>query len=172
MKVALGTTSELKIRALKLALDKLGIEAEVISQKVESNIADQPFGYEEMITGANNRVNNLSKILDSDIYVSIESGLVLIGGMYFDIACVYCRDRENFESISFSSGYCVPNWVVEKIKKEKTELGFITQELSGDTDKDGIKYFSDGFIKREELIYQAILISLSKLFNKNKYEKI
>jgi len=171
MKIALGTTSELKIRALKLALNKLGIEAEVISQKSESSVSDQPFGYEEMIKGAKNRVNNLSKILDSDIYVSIESGLVSIEGMYFDIACVYSKDKETFESISFSSGYCVPDWMVEKIKTEKTELGFITQELSGDSDKDPINYFSDGFIKREELIYQAVLISLSKLFNKNKYEK-
>ncbi|MFA7216672.1 MAG: inosine/xanthosine triphosphatase [Candidatus Paceibacterota bacterium] len=172
MKIVLGTNSELKVRALKSALDKLDIEAEVISRKAESNVSDQPFGYEEMIKGAKNRVENLFKDLDADIYVSIESGLVSIEGMYFDIACVYSKNKEGVDSTSFSSGYFIPEWMIDKIKTEKTELGFITQELSGDTDKDPIKYFSKGALKREELIYQAVLISLLKIFNKDKYEKI
>jgi non-canonical (house-cleaning) NTP pyrophosphatase len=61
--------------------------------------------------------------------------------------------------------------MIDEIKEKNTELGHITQKLSGDLDKDGIKYFSAGKIKREELLTQAIEIALIKIFNKEKYQK-
>ncbi|MCX6752031.1 MAG: inosine/xanthosine triphosphatase [Candidatus Nomurabacteria bacterium] len=169
MKIAIATGSELKIRALKKALETLNINAEIISGKTDSKISKQPFGYEETIQGALNRVTQCKQNFNPDIAIAIESGLIEISGDHFDIACIYAISKENKKSIAFSSGYFVPGWMIKEIKEKDTELGEITRRLSGDTDKDPLKYLSGNSIKREDLLSQAIILALVKLFNENKY---
>ncbi len=171
MKIAIGTTSELKVRALKSAVAKIDLDAEIIPHKTDSGVSAQPFGYDEIILGATNRAMQCKKDLDHDISLSVESGLVKIGDDYFDIACVCAISKDGNKSFTYSAGYFVPEWMIREIKENKTELGFITQRLSGDTDKDPLKYFSGGKIKREELLSQAIEIALVKTLNEEKYQK-
>lgn len=171
MKIAIGTTSELKVRALKDALGKLNMEAEIVSMKADSGISKQPFGYEDMITGAKNRAQKAADEINPDFAVGIENGLVEIERNYFDIACIYIKSKENDESVSFSSGICIPDWVIKEIKEKDTEGGEITKRLSGDSEKDTGKYFSGGMIKREEILSQTIQIAFAKIFNKEKYLK-
>jgi len=172
MKIAIGTTNELKVRALKNAIEKLGLEdAEIISIKTDSGVPKQPFGYEEMTTGAKNRVQKAIDETCPDFGVGVENGLVEIEGNYFDIACIYIRSKEGDESVSFSSGISIPDWVIEEIREKDTEGGEITKRLSGDSEKDTGKYFSGGMIKREDILSQAIQIAFAKIFNKEKYIK-
>ncbi len=170
MKVIIGTTSELKVRALKNALAKLKIESEIVPLKTASGVSNQPFGYEEMTKGAKNRAEAAFVIRDAEISLGVENGLVEIEGNYFDIACIYIKTKDD-NSISYSAGYYTPGWIIEEIKEKNTEYGQITQRLSGDSEKDPLKYFSEGVIKREELLSQAIEIALIKIFNKEKYLK-
>lgn len=170
MKIAIGTTSELKIRALKNALAKFEIEAEVVPLKTESGVSDQPFGYEETTKGARNRATAAFEKEIPEMALGVESGLIEIEGNYFDIACV-CIKTGNDESISYSAGYFTPQWIIEEIKETNTEYGHITQRLSGDSEKDPMKYFSNNKIKREEVLSQAIEIALIKIFNKIRYQK-
>ena len=169
MKIGIGTTSELKIRALKNALSKFDKEIEILPVKTESGVSSQPFGFGEMVEGARNRIHGVISTIHPDIAIAVESGLVEVSGKYFDIACVIASTEDGEEFVSYSSGYFVPDWIIKEIKEKNTEFGYITQRLSGDTDKDPIKYFSDNVVKREELLSQAILIALTQLFNKNKY---
>ncbi|MEX0931852.1 MAG: inosine/xanthosine triphosphatase [Candidatus Paceibacterota bacterium] len=171
MRVAIGTTSELKIRSLENALYKLQIKAEIHSIKTDSGVSNQPFGYKETTQGAKNRAKHALESDSFDIGFGIENGLIEIEGNFFDIACVCIKTKEGEESISYSSGYFTPQWIVEEIKEKHTDYGHITQRLSGDTDKDPIKYFSGGKVKREELLSQAIEIALIKILNKARYAK-
>lgn len=171
MKVAIGTTSELKVRALKSALDGVQVEAEVVPIKTDSGISKQPFGYEEMVKGAKNRAKEALEKADSDLAVGVENGLVEIEGNFFDIACAYIISKNGEESMAFSSGISIPQWVIDEIKEKDTEVGEITKRLSGDDEKDGFKYFSNGAIKRDESLSQAILLALMKIFNGEKYSK-
>jgi inosine/xanthosine triphosphatase len=171
MKIAIGTISELKISALKNALEKLNIEAEIVSAKTDSGISNQPFGYEETTKGAKNRAKEALEKTGSNLAMGVESGLIKIEGNYFDIACIYMVSKEGDESVSYSSGYFTPQWIIDEIKEKDIEYGIITQRLSNDPDKDPIKYFSGGKIKREKLLSQAITIALVQMFNKDKYQK-
>ncbi len=172
MKIAIATASELKIRALKNALSILKIDAEIVYSKTSSGVAEQPFGYEETSKGALNRVMQCKDIFDPDISVAVESGLIPIGKSYFDIACVHTISKENQESIAYSSGYCVPEWMVQEVKANNTDIGIIAQRLSNSTDNDPLNYFSAGLIKREDLLSQAIVLALIPLINKEKYIQI
>lgn len=169
MKIAIATTSELKIRALESALKRLNIIAEIISIKTDSGVSLQPFGYNETTKGAKNRAHEASAVAGADLVVAIESGLIEIEENYFDVACICALSKDKDESIAYSGGYFTPQWIIDEIKETNTEYGFITQRLSGDKDKDPIKYFSDGVIKREEILSQAIIIALIKIINKDKY---
>lgn len=169
MKIAIGTRSELKVRALRNALANIKIEAEVLTLKTDSGISKQPFGYTEMMVGAKNRAREAMSETSSDFTVGIENGLVEIEGSYFDIACIFIKSKENDESVTFSSGISIPNWVIEEIKEKGTEGGEITQRLSGESEKDTPKYFSGGMIKREDILSQAIQIAFAKILNKEKY---
>jgi inosine/xanthosine triphosphatase len=169
MKISVGTTSALKIRALEDALKKLGIQAEIVSVKTDSGVSDQPFGYTESKTGAMNRARAAFEQGNFDMALGIESGLIEIEGDYFDIACVYIVTNEDDSSIAYSAGYFTPKWIIDEIKKKNTEYGHITQRLSGDEEKDPLKYFSEGKTKREDVLSQAIEIALVKVFNKSKY---
>lgn len=171
MRIAIGTTSELKIRALKMALDKIKIEAEILSVKANSGVSDEPFGYEETIKGAKNRAKQSLEEKKPDLAVGIENGLIKIEENYFDIACIYIVSKEGEESLSFSSGYFVPDWAIKEIKEKNTELGEITKKNLGDSDKDPVKFFSNGTIRRDEWLSQSVLFALMKIFNKEKYIK-
>ena len=169
IKVALGTTSELKIRATKQAFEKYDL-ADVKGVKTDSNVSDQPFGYGEIISGARNRARSAladKAINDASLGIGIESGLIEISELsqYFDIPCVCVLDEAGKESIAFGSGYRVPDWAVEKIKEEKTELG----EVISTHEKDPIGYLSNGKLNREEIICQAVEVALAEMFNKKKY---
>lgn len=171
MKIAIGTTSELKVRALKSALDKYKVEAEIIPIKTDSGISKQPFGYEETIKGAENRAKKALKESGADFAMGVENGLMEIKENYFDLACIYIISKDGEESMALSSGVLMPGWMIDEVRKKDTEIGEITTELSGDPEKDGFKYLSNGTVKREESLSQAILLALAKIFNKEKYQK-
>lgn len=169
MKIAIGTTSELKVRALRDALERINIEAEMLPVKTSSGIADQPFGFEEIIKGATTRAENSLNEVGADIGVGVENGLVEIGGDYFDVACVIIKTKDGNKSAAFSPAILIPEWIIKKIKEENTEVGEITKALSGDTEKDGFKYFTNGAITRKEALFQAIVFAFAKILNKDKY---
>lgn len=171
MKIAIGTTSEIKIRALKSALRKFGVKAEVLPIKTDSGISKQPFGYKDTTRGAKNRAKAALEKTAADMAVGVENGLIEIENNFFDLACAYVLTNNGGESLAYSSAILIPKWVVDEVKEKDTEIGEITTRLSGDKEKDGFKFFSGGKIKREESLSQAILLALVKIFNKEIYEK-
>lgn len=169
MKIAIATNSALKIRALENALKVLHIDAEILHDKTSSGVAEQPFGYEEISQGAHNRLMECKKKFDPDIAVAVESGLVSIGGSYFDIGCVRLISRDNKESMAFSSGYFVPDWMAKEVKEKDSDIGIVAKRLSGGEDKDPLGYFSGHLIRREDSLSQAIVLAFVKLLNDDKY---
>ncbi len=171
MKIAIGTTSKLKIEALKDALDKLGLKAEIASIKTDSGVSNQPFGFDEIIIGARNRTDKSLKETSADIGVGIENGLVEIEDNYFDVAGVFVVSKTGENSTAFSAAILMPDWIIREIKENKTEVGEITKKLSGDEEKDGFKYFTNGAITRREALSQALVFAFAKIINKGRYLK-
>ena len=166
MKIAIGTASELKIRACEKALEKFDIGGELVSTKTESGVADQPFGFGEITTGAKNRAEAaLKNVENAELGIGIENGLIHIEEIdqWFDMPCICILQKNGGESIAFGAGYDIPLEMIERIKSENIELGKIIQLLDRNAEKDPIAYFSGGKLKREEIIQQAIECALSRL---------
>ncbi|MEI8143253.1 MAG: inosine/xanthosine triphosphatase [Candidatus Berkelbacteria bacterium] len=166
MKIAIGTTSELKIRACEVALKKFDIDNELISIKTESGVADQPFGFGDIVIGARNRATQaLNNVENAELGIGIENGLIQIEEIdqWFDLPCICISRRDGGERIAFGAGYNIPFELIERIKNENTELGKIIQEFDSSAEKDPIGYFSGGKLKREEIIAQAIECALTKI---------
>lgn len=169
MKIVIGTTSDLKIRAAREAFRMLKIEPEIVTVKSNSEIPDQPFGIEQILTGAKNRAKNALDSNSTDLSVGIENGLIEISNKWMETLAVAVLSSDGKESFALGSAYPVPDWAVENIKQEKTELGKVIQRLNPDLEKDPINYFSGGKIKREETITQAVVSAMLEFLNANKY---
>lgn len=173
MKIVLGTTSELKIRATKTALLKLGVDAEVVGLKTDSSVSDQPFGMEEILEGAANRAKKALSEAQADLGIGIENGIIKIDELerWAEVPAVVAVSSDGTKSFSLGVTYPLPDWAVEDIKKNNSELGFIIQKLDPRSEKDPIKYFSADTIKREETLSEAIVCALIEIFHNEKYQK-
>ena len=88
MNIVIGTKSESKINALKMALERLNInDYNIISVKAESAVRDNPIN-EETKLGAQNRNNFIKEYcennnIDYDVLISIEAGYTKEGENYY-----------------------------------------------------------------------------------------
>lgn len=173
MKIVLGTTSELKIRAAKEAFKILDISPEIIAVKSESGVPNQPFGMEQILTGAKNRAGNALKAQEAEFAIGIENGIIKIDQMnkWMDTLAVVVILEDGKASSAIGLAYPIPGWVVDEIKRESSELGHVVQKLNPALEKDPINYFSDGKIKREETITQAIVSAMLEFTSSDKYKK-
>ena len=74
--IAVGSTNRVKIGAVREVLRSLAPDARVEGVDVPSGVADQPFGDEETIRGAQARARGALAALAADLGVGIEGGVV------------------------------------------------------------------------------------------------
>jgi inosine/xanthosine triphosphatase len=162
LKVAVGTESALKLRAVKTALESLlTYPFEVTSYKAESGISDQPVGVEEMERGAENRAKAaLNAAENRGVAIGIESGLIQRGTFWFDQVCVVVLGSSGGRSVAFGAEFPIPRNIVEETFAQKSELGEIIKKHGYGGEKDPIHYLSGGQLKREDFLVQAIQCAL------------
>jgi len=172
MNIAVGTKSELKLRAVANAFARAGLIVNVRGYKVESDVPKQPFSTEDIMLGAKNRAERALVEDGSAHYgVGVESGIIREGGAYFEIAgCILVDTSFAVVGKSFSAAVETPSKVVERIKEEDSEAGVVVGELTGNKEKDPPSYYTGGKMKREELLEDAIFIALTRsLLNPEAY---
>ena len=185
--IAVGTKSALKIRAVESALKQLeerGITElgdlafphwELRTGETDSGIPPQPFGLEQMFIGARNRARAAREIHNAHIGIGIENGL-------FDISCgeerhcwfdppavVIVYPRWQVMGLSLGAALPIPTSMVNEVRDQKSELGFVVQKRAGGGEKDPHKYLSKGVLDRESIIAQAVLSAFTVLINADEY---
>lgn len=122
MKIIVGSQSQVKIEAVRGALKKRGIQAEVVGVKAKSNVAEQPMD-DETLHGARNRAEHARTLVaDGDLYLAIENGIFTEGERFFDKAVVLAMAKDGTETWAFSDGVEFPKAAVEEARKR----GFAT----------------------------------------------
>lgn len=173
MKIAAGTTNPVKIQAIKNVFSKIFKDVEVIPVLVDSKVGSEPFD-SEVIKGAVERAKQAYKS-GVDLGVGIEAGLFknpYAISEYLDVQYCAIYDGEK-TTIGCGAGFEYPRKVVERVLKEKKEIGIVMEELTGIKDIGetigSIGYLSKGIINRIALTEQAILMALIPRLNSKIY---
>jgi len=173
LRVAVGSTNPVKVRAVEEVLRAFYPEAEVFGVEVSSDVRAQPIGMQETVLGAVNRAREALR--HGDLGVGIEAGLVevpftLTG--YMDVQFCAISDGE-VVTLGAGSGFEYPPRVVREVLRGR-EVGEVMEELSGIAEigrKGGaIGFLSHGRLSRKELTKQAVLMAMLPRINREVYE--
>ncbi len=169
IQVVVGSTSEHKIGAVKEALRRLGVEADVTGRRARSDVREQPMGFVEMMTGAKRRVGHVWDAKHPDrICVGIESGIEVVSTVVVDFALIaVLADGEWYQSIS--PGIVFPFAYYDEARERgfaTTTVGSVIAERMGGDATDPHVTFTKGKITRQETLVQGIMIAFASYFAK------
>ena len=177
MKIAVGSSNPLKIKAVKNVFSQIYEEKniEIVGKKVDSKIPAQPFDI-ETIEGAINRAKEAIKDAETDLSVGLEAGLfhfplTLTG--FLDIHWCAIIDRKGRITLGCSPGFELPPKVVHEIIKEDKEVGEAMDMFLGIKNigrkMGAIGYLSKGVLKRRDLNECAIMMAMIPRINEEDY---
>jgi inosine/xanthosine triphosphatase len=130
-KVRVGSTNGPKIAAVRAALAPYVEDLEVEGVAVSSGVADQPVGFEEIVTGARNRAHAALACGGCDLAVGIEDGLVEIHGIgseALNIGCAAVTDGPR-TAIGFSAAFAYPRACSSPALRERLPIGELFDSL-------------------------------------------
>ncbi|WP_456418574.1 inosine/xanthosine triphosphatase, partial [Methanocaldococcus infernus] len=116
MKVAVGSTNPVKVRAVEKAFLTFFQEVEVVPLNVSSGVSPHPKSLEETYRGALNRAKESYKLGNFDYSVGIEAGILKLNNHYLDVHVSVIYDGER-ESVGLSSAFEYPKFAIEEIFK-------------------------------------------------------
>ncbi len=114
-KIALGTTSEPKIKYLREVLKELKVKAEIVAVDVKSGVAEQPKTTEETEKGSINRAIGASKkVKEADFAIGIEVGYHKNKNGGYEMFCqVAIIDKNGYQISSQSHKFLLPKYYQE-----------------------------------------------------------
>lgn len=168
MIIAVSVTSAIKVNAVEEVIKELAPEGEIL--RLNAGEEEQVFGFDQVAEGARKKARQALELQKADMGIGVENGLVQIGtNGWFDSVCVVVLTKEEKESVNFGAGFFVPDWVVNEIKEKNVKLSTIIHRLSGGTDDEPLRYFSNGKLTREDTLRNVIIGALSKVVNHERY---
>lgn len=127
MKVSIGSTNPVKIKATRLAFRAVWPEKkwDFVGVKVNSGVSKQPMSDSECIKGASVRARQALKATTADYGVGLEGGLQKIGKLWFDCGWIVVIDKKGRIGIGSSVRIQAPAKIMKLIKEGK-ELGVVS----------------------------------------------
>jgi inosine/xanthosine triphosphatase len=179
MKIAIGSTNQIKVDALKELVPQYEIlaQAEVFSVDVPSRVSEQPKSIGETVEGARNRA--LGAFPEHDLSFGIESGLIEVphtktGMMDMCVCAIY--DGTEYH-IGLSSAFECPPKVMELVHSEGFDLNQAFHK-AGLTDnpkigsaEGAVGLLTKGRVTRMGYTKQAITMAMIHLENAEFYKK-
>ena len=168
--VLIGSKNPTKINAVENALKRVFYDRaiSVLGHNVESGVPDQPIGYEETKSGAENRIKNL-KHRGADFYIGIEGGCVYVEKKLFAFAWVLTEDRFGYVGSGKTSMFQLPK-KIQKLIDEGFELGEaddLVFKRSESKKKNGaVGILTNNLIDRTKYYEEAVILSLIPFINK------
>ena len=122
MKIAIGSTNPVKIRAVKNVARRIFPNAEFVTREVPSGVPGQPCGDKQTRRGAVNRACTVRKTTRADWGVGLEAGI--IENEFGVMTCAWCAivDRRGRVGIGGSTNMLLPVEVAARVKAG-AELG-------------------------------------------------
>jgi inosine/xanthosine triphosphatase len=122
MKIAIGSTNPVKIRAVRNVLRRVLPHVEIVALDVPSGVPGQPRGDEETRRGAVNRARAARAAAHADWGVGLEGGIT--DTEFGTMTCAWCAivDRAGRVGVGGSANLLLPDEVAARLKAG-AELG-------------------------------------------------
>jgi len=174
MKVAVASENPVKVGAVKKAFAHVWEgDIEIVFQKV-SHAKDQPFN-DETIEGAKLRALEVITATGADLGVGLEGGIDKTPVGYFVTAWCAIADKDGHVTYGRSFGVPVPDYVVDRIKNEESELGNIIDELlhkKNNKQAEGFfGYATKNVVTRENGYLDMVLAALAPRIHSKFYKR-
>lgn len=174
MKIAIGSTNPVKVRAVKNIARKIFPGAKFVSLEVASGVPAQPRGDKQTQRGAINRARAARKIADADWGVGLEAGIIENEFGTMTCAWVAIVDRRGRVGIGGSTNLLLPRQVAARLKRG-VELGDAMDEFAkirGVKRKMGaIGVLTKGLFDRRQAYEFLVALAAAKFLWKEKYGK-
>ena len=132
--IAIGSQSEIKMEAVKIACQCVRIKAEIVAIPASSGVSAQPNGIEETGRGAQNRARAASAERPDAWALGIESGITRSdNGRWVDIAAIALIEPNGREWLVWSDSVEFPaDDVLEALARgPETTVGDVIAERTG-----------------------------------------
>ncbi|MDI9618684.1 inosine/xanthosine triphosphatase [Methanothermobacter sp.] len=173
MRVNVGSTNPVKVKATANVLGKIFDEIEVRGVEVDSGVSDQPVGLEETVKGAINRARGAFS--NCELSVGIESGLHRVPGTitgFVDLQWCAIYDGDHV-TLGVSAGFEYPPLVVEEVLSGR-EVGEVMDELTGVDElgrkRGAVSFLSHGMLDRVGNTEQCVLMAMIPRMNPSLYD--
>jgi inosine/xanthosine triphosphatase len=129
MKIAVGSTNPVKIRAVRSVARKIYPRAQVVAIDVRSGVPGQPRGDKQTQRGAINRARAVRRVANADWGVGLEGGI--IKSEFGTMTCAWAAivDRRGRIGVGGSTNMLLPKQVAARVKRG-AELGDATDEYA------------------------------------------
>jgi inosine/xanthosine triphosphatase len=172
MKIAIGSTNPVKVRAVRNVLRKIYPRAEFVALDVPSGVPGQPRGDRQTRRGAVNRARAAREGARADWGVGLEGGIVQ--NEYGTMTCAWCAiaDRAGRVGIGGSTNMLLPEEVAERVQRGD-ELGDAMDafaNIRGVKRKMGaIGVLTKGLSDRRRAYEYIIKLAVARFLWKDKY---
>ncbi len=174
MRVALGSTSESKIRAARAVFSRVFPGAQVDAVPVPSGVRAQPIGDEETIRGAEQRARDARQAVNADFGVGIEGGVHPDGRGVWMCVWVVVAHRDGRESLGGGLRVLLPAWLAARALNGE-EVGVIVDTLLGTEDAHealgAIGLLTAGLVDRQSALEQALAAALAPFLAAPLYDR-
>lgn len=177
MRVGVGSTNPVKVRAVRNVMRELFRDVRVRGVDVGPELPPQPIGRASVIRGAIARAKRALAAGDFDLGVGIEAGLERVAQVrssYVDVQWCAIVDRRGRVTLGHGAGFEYPPAVVEAVLDEGLEVGKVMEGLTGikriGRRMGAIGYLSKGRLDRLRLTEQAVLMAMLPRLNPELYE--
>ncbi len=171
MRVNVGSTNPVKVRAVRNVFRTLFPMPIVRTVAVESRVPEQPFEA-RAVEGAVNRAREA--IGKADYGIGIEAGLLWseAAGDYLDVQYCAVVDKRGRVTLGHGPGFAYPPAVIERVKAGKT-VGEAMEELTGrkgiGRTTGAIGYLTQDRMDRTRLTEAAVLMAMVPRIRKDLY---
>ena len=174
MRIALGSTSDSKIRATRAVCARVFPHATVEIVPVPSGVPAQPISDEQTIQGALHRAGEARRIADADLGIGIEGGVHQDARGVWMCAWVAAVDRNGREGLSCGVRFRLPPWMARRTLSGE-ELGETVDTYLGNQDAHeelgAIGLLTRGLVDRQAALEQAIAAALVPFLSTDHYEE-
>jgi len=178
VRVIVGSLNPSKIESATLGFSRFFSDVVIVGVETASGVADQPFGFQEMVEGAKNRAREaFTSGMKSGVFdfgVGIEAGIYFLDGQPHQplsgaVAAIF--DGKTF-GFGVGPGFEIPASVAEASTKQ--ELGLVIDKLmntTGSKQKTGaIGLLTSHKVQRSEINSYAVMMALVPFMNKKLFE--